>query len=248
MTLMRGPADAHLGTQCCHVRWHVPPSTSRSPLAGVSRSDRPPPFGRSRNRRGAPSDTMATTVCAPPPTDAVAVPGHAVAPVAVEVGGHGRAGRCRSGGTAPRPSSGTGSGGVVPRPGRQPRLDDHPVVHRALVRRPRCVSARSREQRVGAATPSPRAGRTTHRTRARAVRARPGRGSNAVGSSASSDGCHGSVTPAGYRAAGPRTNGCSTRPARPRPGRASAGTLVRRAQVDPQHQDTVVDRRPRRRR
>ena len=31
ITLIRGPADAAFGTQCCQVRWHVPPSTSRSP-------------------------------------------------------------------------------------------------------------------------------------------------------------------------------------------------------------------------
>ena len=31
ITLTRGPASLHLGTECCQVRWQVPPSMSRSP-------------------------------------------------------------------------------------------------------------------------------------------------------------------------------------------------------------------------
>ena len=49
-----------LGTLCCHVRWHVPPITSRSPGPGCNPTDGPPPVGRSRNGRTAPSDTSAT--------------------------------------------------------------------------------------------------------------------------------------------------------------------------------------------
>ena len=62
-TLIRGFALAIFGTACSHVRWQVPPITRRSPQPRSNARERPPPAGRSRKRRGAPSETMATTVC-----------------------------------------------------------------------------------------------------------------------------------------------------------------------------------------
>ena len=62
---MRGPAWARFGTQCSQVFWQVPPMHQQ--VAGrevVATTDGPPPSGRSRNRRVAPSDRIATTVSA----------------------------------------------------------------------------------------------------------------------------------------------------------------------------------------
>jgi hypothetical protein len=58
---MRGPARATFGTQCSQVRVVAPPVTRRSPRPSQKVSDGPPPFGRSRNRLGSPSDTSAIT-------------------------------------------------------------------------------------------------------------------------------------------------------------------------------------------
>src|SRR6266545_6142012 len=60
--LTRTPAAATFGIECCHVDCTVPPSTSRSPDAGLNRRDSPPATGRNRKRRLLPNDTMATTV------------------------------------------------------------------------------------------------------------------------------------------------------------------------------------------
>ena len=62
-TLMRGPPTrTDLGTECCQVRWQLPPMTSRSPAPRSKRRAGPPPVGRSRNRRRSPSDSTATRV------------------------------------------------------------------------------------------------------------------------------------------------------------------------------------------
>src|SRR5688572_24418474 len=60
ITAMRGAARASFGTECWKVRWHVPPMTSRSPEPNENASERPPPLGRNKNRRGAPSESVAT--------------------------------------------------------------------------------------------------------------------------------------------------------------------------------------------
>ena len=94
--LMRGPTGrAVLGTACSQVRWHEPPITSRSPCPRVERSAGPPPRGRSEQsprlaeRTGSRPWCPAVLLAA----DRVAVPGDAVAAVAVEA--HAR--RCVNG-------------------------------------------------------------------------------------------------------------------------------------------------------
>ena len=57
---MRGPATATFGTVCSQSCWTAPPITSRSPWPRRNDRERPPPRGRSRNGRGAPTLTMAT--------------------------------------------------------------------------------------------------------------------------------------------------------------------------------------------
>src|SRR6476620_9063422 len=59
--LIRGPTPRHFGTACCQVRWQEPPITRRSPGLGSHPPLAPPPAGRSRNGRIAPSETSATT-------------------------------------------------------------------------------------------------------------------------------------------------------------------------------------------
>src|SRR6185503_1390343 len=61
--LIRGPVGrVVLGMACSHVRWHEPPITSRSPCRCCSRSDLPPPRGRSAKTLVAPKHTIATMV------------------------------------------------------------------------------------------------------------------------------------------------------------------------------------------
>ncbi len=55
-----GPTAVAFGTVCCQVRWHDPSITSRSPGPGRNPIDAPPPAGRNRNGRTAPSDTNLT--------------------------------------------------------------------------------------------------------------------------------------------------------------------------------------------
>ncbi len=58
----RGPSTwATLGTQCCQSCWQAPPITNRSPWPTSHRCDAPPPTGRTRNGRAAPTLTMTTT-------------------------------------------------------------------------------------------------------------------------------------------------------------------------------------------
>src|SRR5262249_23355136 len=59
---MRGPAWTTFGTPCSKPIWHAPPMTSRSPDAGDRSIDLPPPRGRIRKGRRAPSVRMATRV------------------------------------------------------------------------------------------------------------------------------------------------------------------------------------------
>ena len=86
-TLIRGPTGlAVLGTACSQVRWHEPPMTSRSPCPRWWRSaGAPPPFGRSSSAAGCPEgQDRDHRVLGAGAADAVAVPGHRVAAVAVE--------------------------------------------------------------------------------------------------------------------------------------------------------------------
>lgn len=82
---MRGPALATFGTLCSQVRWVFPPVTRRSPSPNKNARDSPPPFGRSRNLRGSPTDTSANDRVFDVLLDAIGVPCDAVATVAVEV-------------------------------------------------------------------------------------------------------------------------------------------------------------------
>jgi MGT family glycosyltransferase len=62
-TLIRAPRECVvLGIACCHVRWQLPPITSRSPCPIWRRSPMPPDLGRSANGLVAPSETIATIV------------------------------------------------------------------------------------------------------------------------------------------------------------------------------------------
>ena len=60
--LMRGAALFCLGMQCSQPAWHMPPITSRSPQPRLKARVAPPPNGRSKKRRGAPSARIATSV------------------------------------------------------------------------------------------------------------------------------------------------------------------------------------------
>ena len=80
------PGAAVFGTLCSHVRWLVPPITSRSPPCSTNGCEAPPPFGRMRSTRRSPSETIANDGIDDLVRDAVAVPGDAVATVAVERG------------------------------------------------------------------------------------------------------------------------------------------------------------------
>ena len=90
---MRGPAWATLGTACSQVRWQEPPITTRSPWP-ISTDDRLAAAARAQGEpaRVADGDDRDHGVLAPAAADGVAVPGDAVAPVAVvaAAGGHER--------------------------------------------------------------------------------------------------------------------------------------------------------------
>ena len=63
--LIRGPTGFTVfGMACSHVRWHDPPITSRSPWWCCSRSDLPPPRGRSAKTLVAPKHTIAVVAVA----------------------------------------------------------------------------------------------------------------------------------------------------------------------------------------
>ena len=148
-TLIRGFALAILGTACSHVRWQVPPMTRRSPQPRSNAREVPPPAGRSRKRRGAPSETMATTVCRRLPADAVAVKRHAVAPVPVggerdlaqgsAITGGERLGHLQHGGMP---------GPVVRQRGHEARDVDHALVHLAPLGAPPRRGPQGLEERL----------------------------------------------------------------------------------------------------
>ena len=59
---MRGPTGLEVfGTACSQVRWQLPPITNKSPQPRFQACDSPPPRGRIKNLRGAPSETVATS-------------------------------------------------------------------------------------------------------------------------------------------------------------------------------------------
>ena len=136
---MRGPTlRAVFGTACSQVRWHEPPITSRSPPPSSWRSVAPAPLGRSSSRRGAPSETIATTVSSvDAASDRVAVPGDAVAPVAVQAEARGRERLTELlavvlGERLPGLlEHGVGKGLALGVEAEQPRDVDHAVVHRS---------------------------------------------------------------------------------------------------------------------
>ena len=103
ITLMRGPALARFGTQCSNVRWHVPPCTSRSPACSGNAIGRPAAVGPQQERAGGAERDDGDDGVGAHAADAVAVPGHRVVAVAVEVGGDRRQGRRRSGGRGSAP-------------------------------------------------------------------------------------------------------------------------------------------------
>ncbi len=135
--LIRRPACAVLGIPCSHVRWQVPPITSRSPPPGSKARDRPPPAGRRRKRRRAERHDGHDRV-APRPPQAIAVEGHAVAAVAVRGQRHPRQRSAVVGRERVAHEGDQRMPGAVLRPRRdQPRDVHHPLVHHPAVRLPR---------------------------------------------------------------------------------------------------------------
>ena len=60
--LSLGPLTVRIfGTVCSQSCWQAPPITNRSPLPSDQLRDGPPPRGRRRSGRGAPTLTMAMT-------------------------------------------------------------------------------------------------------------------------------------------------------------------------------------------
>ena len=128
-----GPARFTLGTPCSKPRWHAPPITSRSPPAGATSSERPPPLGRTRNGRRAPRVTMAMMRVVELAQLAIGVERDAVGAVAVVVEPE-RAGHLAVLG----PERGADLGeervrrrGAGGEPARQARVVEHTVVHAA---------------------------------------------------------------------------------------------------------------------
>ena len=115
--LMRGPTGRErLGTACSHVRWQEPPITSRSPWPRAWRTLVAAALGPEEQLPGrADGDDGDHGVLGAAPADGVAVPGHAVAAVAVvaEPGGAERLAQLVgvvAASSAGRASSRTGSG------------------------------------------------------------------------------------------------------------------------------------------
>ena len=159
-TEIRGPAWATFGTACSQVRWQEPPMTTRSPWPISTEIDSPPPRGRRASRRGSPTETMRDhRVLALPAADRVAVPGDAVAAVAVvaAAGGHERLAE-----TGEVVGGERLAGLVEQRVGErvadavgvhEPRHVDDPVVHLPPLGPPRHVADQRREHVVGRRQP-----------------------------------------------------------------------------------------------